>query len=42
MLEGLVYGLTEGKFVRIGWLNNLWAGDNPFSAGGEFKNSIDK
>ena len=42
MVEGLGCGLAEGRLVRIGQLNNLWAGDNPFSSGWEFKNSIDK
>ena len=42
VVEGLGCGLAEGRLVRIGRLNNLWAGDNPFSSGWEFKNSIDK
>ena len=41
-VEDLVCGLAEGRLVQIGWLNNLWAGDNPFLSGWEFKNSIDK
>ena len=42
VVEGLNCGLTEGRLVRIGRWNNLWAGENPFSSSWEFKNSIDK
>ena len=42
VVEGLGCGLAEGKLVWIGWLNNLWAGDNLFWSGWEFKTSIDK
>ena len=40
--EGLGCGLTEGRLVQTGRLNNLCAGDNSFSSGWKFKNSIDK
>ena len=42
VVEGLGCGLAEGGLVRIRRLNNLWAGDNPFSSGWEFNKSIDK
>ena len=42
VVEGLGCGLPESRFVRIGWLNNLSAGDDPHSSGLELKNSIGK
>ena len=33
VVEGLGCGLAERTLVRIGRLNNLWAGDNPFLSG---------
>ena len=42
VVEGLSCGLTEGRLVRIGRLNNLWASKNSFLSGWEFKNTIDK
>ena len=42
VVEGLGCGLTEGRLVQIGWLNNFWAGDNPFLGGREFKDRVDK
>ena len=33
VVEDLVCGSREGKLVRIGRLNNLRAGDSPFSSG---------
>ena len=42
MVEGVGCGLTKGRLVQIERLNNLRAGDKPFSTGWEFKNSIDK
>ena len=42
VVKGLCCGITGCRLVRIGRLNNLWAGYNLFSSGWEFKNSIDK
>ena len=42
VVEGLGCGLAEVRLVQIGRLNNVWASDNPFSSGWEFKNSFDK
>ena len=42
LVIGLGCALIEGRLMRIGRLNTLWADDSPFSSGWEFKNSIDK
>ena len=42
VVESLGRGLAEDRLVQIGWLKKLWAGDNPFSSGWDFKNGIDK